>query len=300
MKKRHKIEIPFEESSSHESIESSSSSANFPENDFCLPDNCHERLETSKFPSPTSCLPEGQLHELEEKIEGANAMLLDLGLSNEQSELGRRILFDGLAGELVKIKIKCSDQIEQKTDDGSAEPTEEVMKKQTSRKKRPKKKRLAKKHQLKQKHKYKKKKLNKNFLKGFVQLVGSDFVQLRKNGRTLIIPFSKICLVLSKKQFHPPVSRAPLADIEPCFRRDLTFKFGETVADDPDLIQIFFRIKLSMYLKTLADEKVTIYSNTGKLHGSLTGLEDGNVKLVNDIGQVYEVPIDSFCYLEKP
>lgn len=218
MKKRHKIEIPVEESSSHELMESSSSSVNSPEDDFCFPDDCPERIETPKIPSPTSCMPEGRLQELEEKIDGANRMLLDLGLSNEQSELGRRILFDGLAGQMVKIKINCSDQDESSTEASAADPIEEVINKKTERKKRYKKKRLAKK---KRKHRYKKKKLGRNFLEGFVQLVGSDFVQLQKNRKTFIIPFNKICLVLSKKPYHPPRNQPPLLDIDPCFRRIL-------------------------------------------------------------------------------
>lgn len=200
MKKRHKIEIPVEESSSHELMESSSSSVNSPEDYFCFPDDCPERIESPKIPSPTSCMPEGRLHELEEKIDGANRMLLDLGLSNEQSELGRRILFDGLAGQMVKIKINCSDHDVSNTEGSPADPIEEVINKGTERKKRSKKKRLAKK---KRKHRYKKKKLGKNFLEGFVQLVGSDFVQLQKNRKTFIIPFNNICLVLSKKPYHP-------------------------------------------------------------------------------------------------
>lgn len=298
MKKRHKIEIPVEESSSHELIESSSFSANTSEDDFCFPDDCPDRIGSPKIPSPTSCMPEGRLHELEEKIDAANRMLLDLGLSNQQPELGRRILFEGLAGEMVKIKISCSDYDEKNTNAGT-KPIEEVTHKKEDRKKRPKTKRLAKKQKLKNNNRYKMKKVSKNFLEGFVKLVGSDFVQLKKNGKTFIIPFNKICLVLSKKRYQPPIFDTPLADIDSCFRRDLTFKFGETVADDPELVQIFFRIRLSMYLKTIADEKVTIYTNSVKETGLLKSCENGKVYLVNKDGQVKEVPLTSFVYMKK-
>ena len=141
--------------------------------------------------------------------------------------------------------------------------------------------------------------MGKNFLEGFVKLVGSDFVQLEKNRETFIIPFNKICLVLSKKPYHPPRTTAPLLDIDSCFRRDLTFNFGETVAHDPELIQIFFRIKLSMYLKTIADEKVTIYTSSGKEKGILKGYENGNVNLDNQEGTVRSIPLTFFCYLKK-
>ncbi|WLR57011.1 hypothetical protein LC048_09140 [Mesobacillus subterraneus] len=296
MKKRHKIEIPVDESSSHEMMESSSSSATDPEDELCLPEGCPDIIETPKIPSPTSCMPDDRLHELEEKIDKANRMLLDLGLSNVQSELGRRILFDGLAGEMVKIKINCSDSGESFTEASPLKPKEEVLNKKTKKQRYHKKKRLAKK---KRKHKCKKNKLNKNFLEGFVQLVGSDFVQLQKNRKTFIIPFNKICLVLSKKPYHLPKAKAPLVDIDPCFRRDLTYNFGETVAHDPELIQIFFRIKLSMYLKTFMDEKIKIYTNSEKVIGSLAGLENGNVILVSESAQVKAIPFTTFCYLKK-
>lgn len=299
MKKRHKIEIPVEESSSHEMTESSSSSANNPEDDFCFPDDCPDRIESPKIPSPTSCMPEGRLHELEEKIDGANRMLLNLGLSNEQPEFGRRMLFDGLAGQLVKIKISCSDQEENNKDASPDETTDAVINKKIKKAKHYKKKRLAKKHKLNQKHRYKKKKRSKNFLEGFVKLVGSDFVQFEKNRKTFLIPFNKICLILTKKRYEPPVSKAPLAEIDPCFRRDLTFKFGETVADDPELVQIFFRIRLSMYLKTFVDEKVSVYSNSKKEIGLLKSIENGNVHLVSQDGQIKEIPLTTLCYLKK-
>lgn len=298
MKKRHKIEIPVEESSSQELMESSSSSANSHEDDFCFPDDCPDRIETPKIPSPTSCLSEGRLHELEGKIDAANRMLLDLGLSNEQPEIGRRILFDGLEGEMVKIKINCSDYDEENKD-ACQEPIEEVINNKAVRKKRPRKKRLVKKQNLKQKNRYKMKKGSKNFLEGFVQLVGSDFVQLKKNGKTFIIPFNKICLVLSKKRYQSAISNPPLAEIDSCFRRDLTFKFGETVAENPELVQIFFRNRLSMYLKTFADEKVSIFTNSVKETGLLKSCENGSVHLVKKDGHGKEVPLTSFCYLKK-
>jgi hypothetical protein len=106
-------------------------------------------------------------------------------------------------------------------------------------------------------------------------------------------------LVLSKKRYQAPVPETPLADIDPCFRRDLTFKFGETVADDPELVQIFFRIRLSMYIKTFADEKVTIYTNTTKETGILTGFESGKALLANQDGQVNGISLTSICYIKK-
>lgn len=298
MKKRHKIEIPAEESSSQEVLESSSSSRTSPEDDCCLPDDCPDLIETPRFPSPTSCLPEGRLHELEEKIDGANRMLLDLALSNEQSELGRRNLFDGLAGEMVKIKISCSDSDDNLLGE-SPEFIEEVINKKSKTKKRPKKKRLAKKNKLKRKQRLKKKKLSKKFLEGFVQLVGNDFVQIQKNGKMYLIPFRRTCLVLSKKPYQPPKSQTPLADIDPCFRRELTYNFGETVAGDPELVQIFFRIKLAMYLMTFEDQKFTVYTNAGKETGLLKRCENGKIHLVTQSDQEIEIPFSSCCYLKK-
>ena len=54
-----------------------------------LAERSSSRLKTSTFPSSTSCLPRKQTEELEREIDAINELLLNFGLSNEQSKLGK-------------------------------------------------------------------------------------------------------------------------------------------------------------------------------------------------------------------
>jgi hypothetical protein len=306
MKKRHKIERPDFESESSEDCESSSSS--IPADDFCLPDGCPERIDTPKFPSPTSCLSEERLHALEEKIDSANRLLLDLGLSNEQSENGRRILFDGLKGQTVKIKLTCSHEEKEQHPEAEAEnePIElveqsEIESKTPSQKLKTKRllKKVNKKKNLLIKRKRKLRKKNKGVIEGKVQLVGRDFVQLMEKGQKILIPFSKVCVTLTKKQFQPAVHEPSMINIDPCFRRELTFNFGETVANDPELVQLFFRIKLSMYLKTSVGERIIVKTDSERLQGIVKSVDSKNIIIDNTAGSSTRISLNSVCYIIK-
>lgn len=306
MKKRHKIEQPEFENESSEDRESSSSS--IPADDFCLPDGCPEGIDTPKFPSPTSCLSEERLHELEERIDAANRLLLDLGLSNEQSENGRRILFEGLKGQTVKIKLCCSHDEKEQLPESEAEnePIElveqfEIELKTPSQKR--KKKRLLKKINNKKnlliKRKRKLRKKNKSIIEGKVQLVGRDFVQLMEKGQKILIPFSKVFVTLTKKQFQPAVHEPSLINIDPCFRREITFNFGETVANDPELVQLFFRIKLSMYLKTSVGERILVKTDSERLQGIVKSIDSKNIIIDHTAGRSTSISMNSVCYIIK-
>lgn len=82
--------------------------------DFCIPEECcPDRLETFKFPSPNSCLPEEVLEELELKITAANEFLLDIALSGElnRNEIFRNV-FRGLVGQIVEVELDCPADIQ--------------------------------------------------------------------------------------------------------------------------------------------------------------------------------------------
>jgi hypothetical protein len=306
MKKRHTIEKKMNVNENADFLESSSLGA-FPDRDFCMPEGCQETIVTPKFPSPTSCLPEEQLHELEEKIDAANRLLLDLGLSNEERENGRRILLDGLKGKTVKIKVLCFKDEHGGEGDGHANmpngivpvaQIEQIVNKKSKHKKRPKTKRVRKKN-MNFKRKRKTRKKGKNFIEGKVHLVGRNFVELTKLGNRILIPFSRICVIVTKRRFEPAEHEPALLDIDPCFRRELTFNFGETVAANPDLIQLFFGIQLSKYVESFYGDKLTIYTEKGQKQGILKGIENGSILLEDLTGNPAPIPAESLCYIIK-
>lgn len=77
--------------------------------DFCIPiECCPERIETMKYPSPNSCLPEEKLIKLEEKIKEVNKLLLKLALSSEFSVNEKfHDAFSGLVGMHVNVTLTC-------------------------------------------------------------------------------------------------------------------------------------------------------------------------------------------------
>ncbi|AXI10090.1 hypothetical protein CV093_15555 [Oceanobacillus sp. 143] len=227
--------------------------------DFCIPEECcPERIDQPRFPSPTSCLPQEQLEELEVNISEANQILLDLGLSNERepNEIFQRA-FDGLVGQRVAVKIDCP---------LLSNPDKIVTR------------------------------------RGRVFLVGFDFVVLRnKANREVIIPFEKIQKIRLSGRFAEPIEEEALDDIEPCFRRRLTFNFGETVASSPELIQIFFRLRLRIYLLLLVNQRIRVRLENKFMRGTLFDVHEETITL--RVGKKErEIPINNICYfvvLEK-
>ncbi|MFC4403391.1 hypothetical protein [Gracilibacillus xinjiangensis] len=76
---------------------------------FCIPTDCPERAQTLQLPSPTSCLPQEILEELELRIRAANEFLLNSSLSSEREIL--EVIegaMEGLIGQEVELEIDCS------------------------------------------------------------------------------------------------------------------------------------------------------------------------------------------------
>lgn len=310
MKKRHSIEQPV---TRIEKTESENHQDLLAENVYDLPcsnTHCPDRIETPSFPSPTSCLSKERLHELEEKIESANRLLLDLGLSDQQSEHGKRVLLDGLMGKMVKIKVHSYEQ-EKETDNNHLQESKteqleniieiDIKKRKLGRKGnriKSKKKRIQKKH-IRLKRKVQTRPDDSHFVSGLVHLVGRDFVELRKNEVRLLIPLRKICLVITQTHYKAAADEPALLDIDSCLRRNLTQHFGETVANDARLVQLFFRIPLSMYLKGLINVRLTFYTGDGRSSGVLKRIEEDKIFYESSSGHLNTLKIDSICYIMK-
>lgn len=243
--------------------------------DFCIPEECcPPRLNQPKYPSPNSCLPEEQLEDLEARIRQANQLLLDLGLSGERepNEIFQSA-FDGLVGQRVRVEIECSAKeaetngigIESEASEG--EPEEKEVESE-----------------------------EKIVKSGRVMLVGFDFVVLRsRKGREIIIPFEVIQKIKFCGRYAEPGDEPRLNDIDPCFRRRLTFYFGETVSSSPELIQIFFRLRLRIYLMLLVDKRVKVVLEGKKMKGTLFDVHRETITL--KLKKKREIPLNNICYL---
>ncbi|MDQ0218905.1 hypothetical protein ELQ35_10485 [Peribacillus cavernae] len=225
--------------------------------DFCIPEfRCPERIETFKFPSPTSCLPPEETEELEARIDAANELLLDLGLSarredEERREEARREAFEGLIGQNVEVELDC--------------PNEN----------NPEKNRVV---------------------KGRVHFAGEDFVILRRNEKQVLIPLLKICSIDLQNRFAEPEENQQLIDIDPCLRRAITFNFGEVVSQSPQLIEIFFGLRLGVFLLTFLDQRIKAVLEDEVIAGKLVEATQDSLTVCQNGGN-HEIPIDDVCFL---
>lgn len=219
--------------------------------DFCIPEaRCPKRIPQPKFPSPTSCLPEQQLEEVEAVIEATNKFLLDLGLSGERekNEVLERA-FEGLTGQRVVVHLECP----------SLSTPEKKM-----------------------------------CVKGTVFLVGKDFVLLKDEKFDLLVPYEQITCIKPSNRFAEPEKEPRLLDIKPCFRRELTFNFGEVVASSPELIQIFYKMTLKIYLLLVVDEQIRVVTDDESIQGILCDVFDETFTLKCD-DKIQELPISQVC-----
>lgn len=288
------------------------------DNHFCIPEQCcPERKETPKYPSPTSCLPEDELEELEKKITEANRLLLDLGLSGELPIEGRRIALTGLIGKMVKVKLNCDAKeaeapditIEIRENPNESEKLAKTATQGFSRKKKRKEVSLnkrGKKRRTKLKRsgvrsagKSAKTTKNRNVLEGIVQLVGRDFVLLSVEENQYAIPLKKVSSTLSSSRIEEFEDEPSLLDIDPCFRRSLTFHFGETVASSPHLINLFYGLPFALYLLTLESVKTMVKTADGLVSGNVRGVDSNSLSLTDQKGSERVIAIESICYIMK-
>ncbi|MDT8861056.1 hypothetical protein N0O92_12505 [Alkalihalobacillus sp. MEB130] len=205
--------------------------------DFCIPEECcPKQIPTPKFPSPTSCLPEDVLEDLEERIRAANQLLLNLALSRRDRGAGGadvreeerlRDAFEGLLGQCIRVQVT------------------------------------------------KENRRRKLFVTGHLCFVGRDFVLLKDEKDKILIPLKNVCSIKHPKKFMEPIHRQELIGIDPCLRRAITLDFGATVARSPELIQLFFGLDLKTFLCFLDSKKrILVKTKNKSIVGSFMDIDD--------------------------
>ncbi|PLT33398.1 hypothetical protein [Bacillus sp. V5-8f] len=328
--------------------------------DFCIPEACCPvRFDTPKFPAPTSCLPDEETKELEERINAANELLLDLALSNERPEEGMMRAFEGLSGQWVKLKIGQEDEEEEQTENMQLnevmppQETGEVQQSNSGRtkrapsfsggsrtsenqqeevmmscstdklildnpdivKKKPARKGVKRKNKIYIRwQKAPKRKSSRRtqeqesleqemvrdesgFLAGRVKVVGKDFVLLKDGKKEFLIPFAQIRSIKLENRFVHRPHEPELLDIDPCLRRSLTFNFGETVASSPELIRIFFRMNLSMFLLLHLWKPIKIKLKGEEIEGIVVEVSQESIAIQMADEKIREVPFHSIFFM---
>lgn len=126
---------------------------------------------------------------------------------------------------------------------------------------------------------------------GKVFLSGYDFVVLRNEEKVFIYPYSQIDIVKPFGRFADPYHDPELSKIDPCFRRELTFNFGDVVSSSPELIHLFFRMRLNIYLLVFEEKQIQVQMEGQTIEGQMKKVDKESISLEVD-GQLTTISID--------
>lgn len=214
--------------------------------------NCSRRCPDLKpnrsFPSPNTCLPQEELEELKGNVEEANRFLLNLALGNrEESELNSlQEVFMELMGETICVELNCV-----KENDA-----------------------IADKHEFSGKWQ----------IEGTIWLAGRDFVVLVKDEQKIALLYNKICKVDLLNE-DDVCKEEILLNLTPNNRDRLARHFGEVVSCAPQLIQLFFKIRLNAFLLQLIDSNIKLVMEEEKIEGTLCRVDADSLEIIKDEGQ---------------
>ncbi|WP_039042061.1 hypothetical protein [Sporosarcina sp. ZBG7A] len=117
---------------------------------------------------------------------------------------------------------------------------------------------------------------------GRVVISAFDFVLLRHDKHNMVVPHNQINLVKPSGRYAEPFPDADLVYIDPYLRRKLTFQFGKVVASSPELIQLFFRIPLAVYLLLFEGKLVKIVIEETLIEGILMDVNKESIVLKSE------------------
>ncbi|BAQ08844.1 hypothetical protein OXB_0372 [Bacillus sp. OxB-1] len=129
-----------------------------------------------------------------------------------------------------------------------------------------------------------------NAIEGKVILAGFDFVVLEGEASNIILPYPNIKKVLPAGRFAEPFPALDLLDASSGCKRELAFRFGETVASSPELIHLFFRIRLAVYLLTLEKLPIEVITEDDTFQGTLGYVSKETICLATEAKEI-EIPI---------
>ncbi|MFS0577118.1 hypothetical protein AB1K83_15880 [Sporosarcina sp. 179-K 3D1 HS] len=133
-------------------------------------------------------------------------------------------------------------------------------------------------------------------VRGKVTLAGFDFVVLQVEEGAFIVPYSQIEKILPAGRFAETFPDPRLKDASKDCQKALTFRFGELVASTPELIHLFFRMRLEVFLLTLEARTLQVLTEDSTFHGILKQVNRGTICLSVGEKEV-EIPLSRVCLM---
>ncbi|PID00892.1 MULTISPECIES: hypothetical protein [unclassified Sporosarcina] len=116
-------------------------------------------------------------------------------------------------------------------------------------------------------------------ISGVVMMAAFDFILLSRDDYKIIVPYEQIESVKASGCYAELVPVANLLNIGPRLRRKLTFQFGKVVGSSPELIQLFFKIPLAVYLLLFEDQTIKVRVGRSLIEGVLVDVNKESIVL---------------------
>ncbi|MBM6618204.1 hypothetical protein [Bacillus suaedaesalsae] len=139
-------------------------------------------------------------------------------------------------------------------------------------------------------------------VKGVLSEVGLDFIILETNVENLLLIQTERLVFI---EHHDDSNQNSCSDqellcIDDELRRNLMLCFSEVVSRSPYLLNLFFGLKLNLYLESFLGSVIYVKSDNEKseIEGTLTKVDNRKIELKNNDNEKQGIDFDELCYIE--
>ncbi|MGO4886396.1 hypothetical protein ACJ2A9_01445 [Anaerobacillus sp. MEB173] len=130
---------------------------------------------------------------------------------------------------------------------------------------------------------------------------GKDFIVMESvdTNNIMVIITDRVLSIHFADRNDKPHQEQELINIDPCFRRNLTFHFSEVVTRSPFLLNLFFGLDLSMFLESYVGYYCYVKTNSDEheLTGTFVNVRKRSVVL-EEYGEKQAIDFDEMCIIE--
>lgn len=138
-------------------------------------------------------------------------------------------------------------------------------------------------------------------VKGILKDAGLDFIVLETEVKNiLLIPIRRILFLEYREEVFSNCREQELLCIDDDLRLDLTLHFSEVVSKSPFLLNLFFGLKIDLFLESFIG--CVIYVRTDyerkEIEGTLTCVDKRKIDLMDIDLEKQGIDLDELCYIE--
>jgi ribosome maturation factor RimP len=119
-------------------------------------------------------------------------------------------------------------------------------------------------------------------VKGIVNLIGKDFLSIKKRNQEKFIPYYAIRSITHRESFNRKEPKESFLHLERSERQQLVLKFGKTVASSPALFDIFIGRSLHDFLHLQKERFITLLTDQEEITGYIKEITEDEVTITND------------------